>query len=433
MISDYDVLIAGTGLAGLYTALNLNDNLKVLLICKGELEECNSYLAQGGITVARNDDDIDLFIKDTLVAGGYENDLDALNILAKESRTNINQLVKLGVEFDRDDNGDFQFTKEGAHSINRIIHFEDHTGEEVIKVLIKDLKTRNNITVLENSRLLNIINHNNNCLGGIIEKDGTLLTIHSKTTVLATGGIGGLFKNSTNFKSTTGDGLSIALKNNIKLKDLAYIQIHPTALYDKENKERRFLISESMRGEGAILTNCLGERFTDELLPRDILTEAILKEEEKTNCPYVYLDISFKEKEYIKKRFPAIYEECKKRGLDITKRPIPVTPAQHYLMGGIEVDTHSRTSMTNLFATGEVSCTGIHGKNRLASNSLLESLVFSKRAAETINKQIANIDLIIDHAAEKLALETAYQNDQQILINKLITISEEIKNELVDY
>lgn len=430
---DFDVLIAGAGLAGIYTALNLKESLRVLIISKKAIEECNSFLAQGGIAVARDEDDYEAFIKDTLVAGGNENNLAALNIMARESQANISRLLELGVEFDRDETGNFEYTREGAHCKNRIIHCKDHTGEAVLKVLIKELRTRKNITVMENTVLLDLITTDNTCLGGIILKDDSPLTIHAKFTILATGGIGGLFRNSTNFSSTTGDGLTIALNNGLKITHLDYIQIHPTAFYDKKDpsgKSRRLLISESLRGEGAVLKNCRGERFTDELLPRDVLTNAILAEEEKTGCPHVYLDISFQEADHLKKRFPVIYEECLKRGVDITKEPIPVTPAQHYLMGGIEVDTFSRTSMNNLFACGEVSCTGLHGRNRLASNSLMESLVFSRRAAETINDTAETAELIIDNEADDLALAKSRGN-KKLILKELEKISEGIKNELV--
>lgn len=233
---------------------------------------------------------------------------------------------------------------------------------------------------------------NNKCVGGVLIKDGETIEISAKAVVLATGGIGGLFKKSTNQRELTGDGVAIAIKNGIKLKDVDYIQFHPTVLHKGKENERRFLISESLRGEGAKLYNSKGERFVDELLPRDEVTDIIEKELKKTGDECVYLDITSLDSEYIKSRFPSIYKECLKFGIDITKDRIPVSPAQHYYMGGIAVDLNGQTSMENLYALGETACTGVHGKNRLASNSLLEGLVFARRAADLINETIKSTE-----------------------------------------
>lgn len=414
----YDVLIVGTGISGLYTALNLRNDLNILMITKGKIEDTNSYLAQGGISTAKTPSDIPLFIEDTLKAGKNKNSKEAVTILAKESMENIKELVKLGVEFDST-NGNFTFTREGAHSINRIVHVKDQTGKAVAQTLIERVKERSNITLLEGATLIDILSKDNTCYGGIVVKDSKQMNIHAKSVILATGGIGGLFINSTNQRALTGDSISIALKHNIVLKDLEYIQIHPTAFYEENSSTRRFLISEALRGEGAKLININGERFVDELLPRDVVSKAIFEEMKKTNSKFVYLDISFLDSDYLINRFPAIYENCLDKGVDITKEPIPVSPAQHYFMGGIETDLNSCTSMKHLYAVGETSCTGVHGANRLASNSILEALVFSKRASNSINNSIDNI-LVPDITAKNVS------NNYQELIaeNKTCAISE---------
>ncbi|WMJ79283.1 L-aspartate oxidase [Clostridium sp. MB40-C1] len=428
-----DVLIVGTGIAGMYTALNLDKNLDIVMITKSTLEECNSYLAQGGISTARDEKDKDLFIEDTLKAGNYKNDIKAVEVLASESLSNIQELINLGVEFDKK-NGFLDYTREGAHSVNRIVHCADKTGEKVSGALLKQIIKRKNIRIYENTTLIDLIDKNNICFGGIATNEENIVNIYAKNTILSTGGIGGLFKNSTNQRTLTGNGIAIALRKCIDVKDLNYIQFHPTGLYENKTEGKRFLISESLRGEGAKLVNINGERFVDELLPRNIVSKAILEEENKTNSKYVYLDITHMPKEFIIKRFPLIYSECKSRNLDITKEKIPVTPVQHYFMGGIKVDCYSRTSMENLFACGEVSCTGVHGANRLASNSLLEALVFSKRAANTINNNIRNINLkFIDKQMDnKYATNLSLLNRKTVL-KELIKIRGDIKNELVNY
>lgn len=386
-----DVLIVGTGVSGLYTALNLDPTIKITLVTKMKLKESNTYLAQGGISTAVNPEDIPLFVEDTLKAGKYKNDLDAVKVLATESMENIEHIVELGVQLDyiqRDDLSELAYTREAAHSISRIVHAKDQTGKAVVDAFSDRVLSRKNITIMEDTYMVDLITEDNCCHGIVALKDDEQVNIHAKLVVLATGGIGGIFKNSTNQRHLTADGIFIAIKNNITLKNLEYIQFHPTALYTKESDSRRFLISESVRGEGAKLLNINHERFVDELLPRDVVSEAILEEMKKTNSSYVYLDATSLSPDYFKERFPKIYSECLKAGYDITKEPIPVSPAQHYFMGGIAVDLNSRTSMKNLFAVGEVTYTGVHGANRLASNSLMEGLVFSKRAANLINEKI---------------------------------------------
>ena len=387
-----DVLIVGSGVSGLYCALNLDEKLNVLVVSKSNLKNTNTYLAQGGISTARNNNDIELFIEDTLKAGQHKNKIDSVSILANESIENIDELIKLGVDFDKE-NDSILYTKEGAHSINRIVHTKDNTGESVARTLINRVLERKNITVYEDTFLADIIKDKNSCIGAILIKDNEQINVFAKSIVLATGGIGGLFNNSTNQEILNGDGLAIAIKNNVKLKDINYIQIHPTAFYEEGKSWKRLLISEAVRGEGAKLLDINGNRFVDELLPRDIVSKTILKKMKEDKSLYVYLDVTFMEDEFIQNRFPSIYKECLKRGTDITKEYIKVSPAQHYFMGGIEVDLNSKTSMDNLYAVGETSCTGVHGANRLASNSLLEGLVFSKRCAKHINSNIESINI----------------------------------------
>lgn len=387
-----DVLIIGSGVSGLYCALNLRRDLNILIVCKEKISCSNTYLAQGGISVARGFEDIPAYIEDTLKAGKYKNDLEAVKVLTSESMENINSLIEMGMKFDRNEDDTLNFTKEGAHSINRIVHTKDNTGESTAKILIERVKERENINVYEDTYFVDIIEKDQKCIGAILVRDNEQINIYSKTVILATGGIGGLFNNSTNQRILTGDGIAVAVKHNLELKDLNYIQIHPTAFYEEKSNQRRFLISESLRGEGGILTNVRGERFVKELLPRDVVSEAVYEQIRKTETPYVNLDIRFLGKDYIVKRFSTIYEECLKRGTDITKEFIKVSPAQHFFMGGVKVNLNSKTSMENLYAVGETSCTGIHGANRLASNSLLEGLVFSRRAAFSINEMVDSIE-----------------------------------------
>ena len=415
-----DVLVVGSGVAGLYCALNLRKDLDVMVVSKDKLDCTNTYLAQGGISVARDMEDVPLFIEDTLRAGQYKNDLQAVKVLTRESIENVDSLVALGLDVDKDEDGNWDYTKEGAHCVNRIIHTQDNTGENVAKTLIKNTLSRSNIRVYEDTFLADIIVKNNKCIGAILLKNGKQINVFAKNVVLACGGIGGLYKNSTSQRILRGDGLAIALRHDIELKDINYIQIHPTAFYDGSTDERRFLISESVRGEGGKLYNIHGERFVDELQPRDVVSQAIFKEMKKTNSPYVLLDISFLDEDYLKSRFSTIYNKCLEKGTDITKEPIKVSPAQHYFMGGIKVGLNGETSMDNLYAVGETACTGIHGANRLASNSLLEGLVFSKRAADVINSTIDNLNLNKIDVDRIFASQEEIERDNSKLVIKAI-------------
>lgn len=379
-----DVVIAGVGVAGLFTAIHLPMDTKVLMICKEDMESCDSMLAQGGICVLRDAGDYDSFFEDTMRAGHYENRKESVDIMIRSSRNVIEQLLDFGVRFNKNEDGSLMYTREGAHSKPRICFHDDITGKEITETLQRYVKTLPNVEIMEYTVMEDIMVGEGKCTG-LTAKDsgGNILHIYAKDTVLATGGIGGLYEHSTNFPSLTGDALKVAKEHNVELEHLDYVQIHPTSLYT-EHEGRSFLISESARGEGAILLNSKGQRFTDELQPRDIVSKAIHAEMEKEGSKHVWLSFEYVPQDVILHHFTNIYQTCLKEGYDITKEPIPVVPAQHYFMGGIHVDADSCTTMQHLYAVGETSCNGVHGKNRLASNSLLESLVFGQRAAEKI-------------------------------------------------
>lgn len=391
-----DVVIVGTGVSGLFCALSLPCEMQIVMLTKSDIESSDSYLAQGGICVKRDENDFDAFMEDTMKAGHYENCKESVSIMIEDSREVIADLVSYGVEFTKKDNNiknldwdNFCYTKEGAHSKARILYHQDITGEEITKKLIAEAKKRTNITILEYTEMTDICTQQNVCKGILAKKDGEVIEIFAQDVVFATGGIGGNYTHSTNFPHLTGDALEIAKKYGITLEHMDYVQIHPTSLYSKK-EGRRFLISESVRGEGAILLDKEGNQFVNELLPRDVVTEAIHKQMEKDGTKHVWLSLERIPSQTIIEHFPNIYKRCLEEGYDVLKEPIPVVPAQHYFMGGIKVDSDSKTSMEHLYAVGETSCNGVHGKNRLASNSLLESIVFAKRAAKHIKKTYSN-------------------------------------------
>ena len=379
-----DILIVGSGVAGLYCALNLPKEKNIIIVTKNKARRSDSYLAQGGICVLRDEDDYASFYEDTMKAGHYENNPDSVHIMIRSSQDVISDLVSFGVRFEK--NGEeFVYTREGAHSHGRILFHEDETGKEITSHLLETARGRENITIIENYTMVDLICENNECRGIIgHDENGVYSAIGADYTVLATGGIGGIFEHSTNYKHLTGDAIALALKYGIKLQHIDYIQIHPTTLYTEKEGSREFLISESVRGEGAILLNSKGERFVNELFPRDVVANAIFAEMKKEGTKHVWLSLAPIPEEEIRTHFPNIYQRCLDEGYDATKEPIPVVPSQHYFMGGIDVDRYSKTSMDRLYAAGETACNGVHGRNRLASNSLLESLVFAKRAAKHI-------------------------------------------------
>lgn len=419
-----DVVIVGTGAAGLFAALNLPRDRKILIITKKDAESSDSFLAQGGICVLKDESDYGSYFEDTMRAGHYENRKESVDIMIRSSREIIRELIGYGVKFERRESGreqdapeaqekpekpdkqetegqenfldDYAFTREGAHSRPRILFHEDVTGKEITSKLLAQVRSLENVRIMEYTTMTDIIveetdvqmGENGVQCAGIIAEDvrGNILKIRAPYTILASGGIGGLYEHSTNYPHLTGDALRIAEKHGIRLEHLDYVQIHPTTLYSKK-PGRRFLISESVRGEGAILLDKNGKRFTDELQPRDVVTAAIREQMEKDGTDHVWLSMERIDKDTILNHFPNIYEHCLEEGYDVTKEWIPVVPAQHYFMGGIWVDSDSQTSMEHLFAAGETSCNGVHGANRLASNSLLESLVFAKRAAQKITAE----------------------------------------------
>lgn len=378
-----DVVIVGTGVGGCFSALNLSEDLSIIMITKSDLESSDSFLAQGGICVLHDDDDYDSYFEDTMRAGHYENRKESVDIMIRGSQDVIHDLIGYGVDFAKED-GKLLYTREGAHSRPRILFHEDITGKEITSKLLAQIKTRKNIQIMEYTTMTDILISKGVCAGIEAEtSDHKKIYIHADQTIFASGGIGGRYKHSTNFPHLTGDAIDIAKKHGIRLEHLDYVQVHPTTLYSKK-PGRRFLISESVRGEGALLYDKNGNRFIDELLPRDVVTKAIQEQMKKDGTDHVWLSLEKIPKEIILSHFPNIYLHCLEEGYDATKEWIPVVPAQHYFMGGIWVDSDSHTSMPNLYAVGETSCNGVHGKNRLASNSLLESLVFAKRAAREI-------------------------------------------------
>ena len=378
----YDAIIVGTGAAGLYCALNLPKRKKILMLTKQGADLSDSFLAQGGICMLRGEDDYEDYFEDTMRAGHYENNKRAVNLMIRSSNDIIRELLWRNVDIVRAEDGELAFTREGAHSRPRILFHEDITGKEITQTLLDQVKTKENIEICEYMTMVDIISKDNIC-GGVIAMDAknNVYPIRSQFVVLACGGIGGLFQNSTNYPHIAGDGLGIAMKHQVKLEHLDYIQIHPTTLFSHK-PGRRFLISESVRGEGALLYDKNGQRFTNELQPRDLLSQAIFEQMEKDGTDFVWEDMRPLGEKTIMQHFPNIYQHCIEEGFDPRKEPIPVVPAQHYFMGGIQADLSSRTSMRGLYACGETSCNGVHGKNRLASNSLLESLVFARRAAD---------------------------------------------------
>lgn len=372
----FDFIIIGSGLAGLTSALTLAEFGKVLLITKSALADSATDLAQGGIAaVVTGEDSFESHIKDTLVAGAYHNSQKAVECMVRNAPEAIAWLVKQGVRLD------FAPTREAAHSFNRILHASDFTGREIERALSNKVQGKSNITIFTNCFTLDLLVAKKKCLGvQVIYKD-KILNIFGRATILATGGLGQIYKFTTNPKVATGDGLAMAQRAGCSFSDLEFIQFHPTAL--KDGQSPLFLLSEALRGEGARLVNKKGEQFMrrydsrGEMAPRDIVARAIFAEEKKGNR--IFLDIRGKGEKFIRKRFPNIDKELKLRGFNLAKEAVPVTPAAHYSCGGIKVDLYGRTSIKNLFAFGEVAATGVHGANRLASNSLLEAIVFPLR------------------------------------------------------
>lgn len=408
-----DILIAGSGCAGLYCALHLPKDKEILIITKDIIEHSDSFLAQGGMCMLKDESDYESYYEDTMHAGHYENNPESVEIMIHSSPDTVKDLLGYGVDFHREEDGSLSFTREGGHSAKRILFHEDITGKEITSKLLEEARKRPNIKIIEHTTLLDILCKENICYGAVIRTaEGEITTVTASYTVLACGGIGGLYRHSTNYRQLTGDGVAVAIEHGIELEHVNYVQIHPTTLYSEKKEERSFLISESVRGEGAVLYNAKKERFVNELLPRDVLTEKIHEQMEKDHMPYVWLSMEHIPREEIEQHFPNIVEHCREKGYDVFTECIPVVPAQHYFMGGIKVNMQSKTSMDQLYAIGETACNGVHGRNRLASNSLLESLVFAKRAALDMAEHFSEVKEM-DEPAEQADL-SRYQNAESL-------------------
>ena len=390
----YDVIVVGAGVGGLYTALDLPQSARILVLAKREADLCNSVLAQGGIAGVYkpvDDDNISLHTNDTLIAGGFKNNPDSVRVLVTEAAQEIQHIIDLGTDFDRDVTGEYDRTLEGGHSRRRIFHHKDSTGAEITRAVREAVLAMDNITLLDNSLMCRLAKTDEGFAADVLS-EGEHVTYTARFVVLATGGIGRVYSYTTNSAIATGDGICAAYDLGAEIRNLSLIQFHPTAYRDKSRE--CFLISESVRGEGAYLLNCNRERFMDryddrlELAPRDVVSRSIILESRRTESEEFFLDIRYKGEEYLRERFPMIFDFLLTQGINMGHDLIPVFPCQHYLMGGINVDTSARTDIDGLYAVGECSHTGVHGNNRLASNSLLEALVFGHKAADDIASKL---------------------------------------------
>ena len=413
MTRKYDFLVIGSGIAGMSFALKVASKGSVALICKSGLEEANTYFAQGGIASVTNlmVDNFDKHVEDTMIAGDYLNDRAAVEKVVRNAPQQIEELIHWGVDFDKDEKGNFDLHREGGHSEFRILHHKDNTGAEVQASLIRRIKQHPNITVFENHFAIEILTQHHlglivtrqtpgvQCFGAYIMDilTGEIDTFLSKVTLMATGGVGAVYQTTTNPLVATGDGIAMVYRAKGTVKDMEFIQFHPTALFHP-NDRPSFLITEAMRGYGATLRTQDGKEFMHKyddrlaLAPRDIVARAIDNEMKNRGDDYVYLDVIHKDAKETKKHFPTIYQKCLNLGIDITKDYIPVAPAAHYLCGGIQVDLNARTSIHRLYAAGECTCTGLHGGNRLASNSLIEAIVYADAAAKHSINEIERFD-----------------------------------------
>ena len=413
MIKHFDYLIIGSGIAGMSFALKVANKGKVAIICKTALEDANTFLAQGGIASVTNNlvDNFQKHIEDTLISGDGLCNREAVEKVVKEAPAQIKELIGLGVDFDKDEKGNFDLHREGGHSEFRILHHKDNTGAEIQLSLIDAIKTHPNITVFEHHFAVEIltqhhlgikVTHRDSdiaCYGAYIlnEKTNHIHTFLSKITMMATGGIGSVYQTTTNPLIATGDGIAMVYRAKGLVKDMEFIQFHPTALYRPDDRPS-FLITEAMRGYGGILRTKDGKAFMSkyderkDLAPRDIVARAIDNEMKNKGDDFVYLDVTHKDAEETRNHFPNIYKKCLEYGIDITVDYIPVAPAAHYLCGGIEVDLNGASSINRLYAIGECACTGLHGANRLASNSLIEAVVYADAAAKHTFEIIDSIE-----------------------------------------
>lgn len=402
MVKEYDYLVIGSGIAGMSFALKVAHTGRVALVCKTKLQEANTALAQGGVASVTNlaVDNFDKHIEDTMIAGDWLSDSDAVKKVVTEAPEQINELIRWGVDFDKNEDGEFDLHREGGHSEFRILHHKDNTGFEIQESLIEAVKKSPNIDIYEDHFAIEIITQHHlgkivtrrtqdiTCYGAyVLNPKGKVDTFLARVTLMATGGVGAVYKTTTNPLIATGDGIAMVYRAKGTVQDMEFVQFHPTALYHPGDRPS-FLITEAMRGYGAVLRNLKGEEFMHRydprlsLAPRDIVARAIDSEMKLLGDDHVYLDVTHKDPEETKKHFPNIYQKCLSLGIDITKDYIPVAPAAHYLCGGIKVDTNGESSIKRLYAVGECSCTGLHGGNRLASNSLIEAVVYADAAAK---------------------------------------------------
>ena len=414
MIRKYDYLVIGSGVAGMSFALKVAGTGRVALICKTTLDEANTALAQGGVASVTNleVDNFEKHIEDTMIAGDYLSDPVAVRKVVTEAPSQIKALIEWGVNFDKKEDGTFDLHREGGHSEFRILHHADNTGYEIQQSLIEAVKANPNIDVFEDHFAIEIITQHHlgrivtrrtediTCYGAYVldNATGQVDTFLSRVTVMATGGCGAVYLTTTNPLVATGDGIAMVYRAKGTVKDMEFIQFHPTALFHPGDRPA-FLITEAMRGYGAVLRDINGKEFMHKydprlsLAPRDIVARAIDSEMKQSGSDHVYLDVTHKDPEETKKHFPNIYKKCLELGIDITKDYIPVAPAAHYLCGGIQVDTNGESSIRRLYAIGECSCTGLHGGNRLASNSLIEAVVYANAAANHAKEAIKHIEL----------------------------------------
>jgi L-aspartate oxidase len=424
-----DFLIIGSGVAGLRAAIELAPYGSVLIVTKDRATETTTEYAQGGIAVALSDEDeIGIHFEDTLRAGDGLCREKAVKILVEEGPERINELISWGAEFDREGTK-LDFTLEAAHSRRRILHAHgDATGKEIMRVLLGKVSSFPSIETYPFSFTIDLIAQEGECHGAYILRGREVISLFARATILATGGAGQVFSRTTNPPVSTGDGMAVAFRAGAILEDMEFIQFHPTSLYSPLAPQ--FLLSEAMRGEGAILRNIQKERFMEdyhpmaELAPRDVVSRAIISEMVRTNSNHVYLDLMHLGKAFLKSRFPRIYSTCLQYNIDITKELVPVSPAAHYVMGGVKTDTTGSTSIRRLYVAGEVACTGVHGANRLASNSLLEGLVFGARAGKAaLSSPISNEQLTLNS-------KEATRHSSLLTRHSSIPDHEEIRHEL---
>ena len=427
-----DFLVVGSGIAGLSFAIRAAEIGTVVIVTKKKEVDCATNLAQGGIAaVLSKDDSFDLHVQDTLKAGGGLCDKNVVKIVVEEGPDRIKELIDIGVGFIRDeeDQNELNLGKEGGHSRRRVAHAYDLTGREIERALLETAKAHPSIKILENRNCIDLIlqqngdyQGNKRCVGAYVLDKDTVHTYLAKSTILCTGGIGKVYLYTTNPDIATGDGVAMAYRAGAKIANMELVQFHPTCLYHHQAKN--FLISEAVRGEGAFLLNSDGQRFMQkydpdrmELATRDTVARAIDQEMKESGSDCVYLDISHKDGSFLQKRFPTIFARCLELGIDITKMPIPVVPAAHYLCGGVLTDSNGCTSIEGLLALGETSCTGLHGGNRLASNSLLEAIVFAERAFKFCRNNIENWRHIPIQPVDPWQSDKAIDIEEEILIN----------------